>query len=344
MTVESSDSPTVAAIYKTYEEKKEDRRNYLGASVIGKPCHRALWYEFRWCGREQFDGRMLRLFETGHLEEARIIASLRGIGCEVYDRDEAGEQIGFINLSGHFRGHLDSMILGIPEAPKTWHVGEFKTHNEKSFKALQAKGVKESKPEHYAQMQCYMHETKTTRAIYIAANKNTSELYSERINYDEVEAESILASARKIIESKSPPAKIDGPSSFACKWCSHHSRCHGNPTGPSVPCDVTCRSCCHATPIIDDGQSAGWHCAKHNRHLSEADQAKACPDHIFIPDLVTFAKAIDGTDDEVMYENDSGNEIWTNGKGASDYSSVKLTQIAISQIKKTTKAVNEIPF
>ena len=37
---------------------------HLGASIIGKDCERALWYDFRWVTRWAFTGRMLRLFDT----------------------------------------------------------------------------------------------------------------------------------------------------------------------------------------------------------------------------------------------------------------------------------------
>ena len=48
------------------------------------------------------------------------------------------------------------MALGLLEAPKTWHVAEFKTHSAKSFAELVAKGVVLAKPQHAAQMQVYM--------------------------------------------------------------------------------------------------------------------------------------------------------------------------------------------
>ena len=62
--------PIVAAIYEQYEKrgKSELSRTYLGASIIGKECKRALWYDFRWATRESFDGRMYRLFQTGFAE------------------------------------------------------------------------------------------------------------------------------------------------------------------------------------------------------------------------------------------------------------------------------------
>ena len=70
--------PIAEAIYEQYEKREatEKARTYLGASIIGKECSRALWYDFRWASREKFDGRMLRLFQTGHLAEGRFVNDL----------------------------------------------------------------------------------------------------------------------------------------------------------------------------------------------------------------------------------------------------------------------------
>ena len=58
---------TPEAIYRAYEERsqKEKPRGYLGASSIGDPCHRRLWYGFRFATPESFEGRILRLFPNG---------------------------------------------------------------------------------------------------------------------------------------------------------------------------------------------------------------------------------------------------------------------------------------
>jgi hypothetical protein len=314
-----------------------------------------LWYDFRWAGSEEFDGRMLRLFETGNIEEARIIRNLREIGCEVHEfLPGTNVQIGVVALGGHFRGHLDGTVLGLPEAPKTWHVLEAKTHNEKSFKQLESKGVQVSKPEHFAQMQVYMHLTALTRAVYVAVNKNTSEVYVERVHYDFNVASRIIASAKSIIEAKSPPVKIGGPSSFDCKFCHHHARCHRPTEGPAVPVNVNCRTCCHATPIIEDGNDGPWKCEKFGKVLSEQEQAAACDHHIYIPDFITFAKPIDGTDGEVVYRNDDDNQEWMNGISSNAYSSAELATLnvgtvgdpAISAVKLTMggKVIQDCPF
>ena len=108
----------------------------LGASLIGRPCERALWMTFRWVEAKKFSGRMLRLFKRGQREEAEFIEELRGIGATVWDKDENGKQWTVSACNGHFGGSLDGVATGLPEAPKTVAVLEFKTHSSKSFADL----------------------------------------------------------------------------------------------------------------------------------------------------------------------------------------------------------------
>lgn len=68
-------------------EYNDGHRNHLGASIIGRECTRQLWYIFRWVKEAEFDGRMQRLFNRGHKEEARFIEWLEAIGCEVWSDD-----------------------------------------------------------------------------------------------------------------------------------------------------------------------------------------------------------------------------------------------------------------
>lgn len=284
----------VAAIYEQYEKRGESEkaRTYLGASVIGKECKRALWYAFRWATLEKFDGRMLRLFQTGHLEEPRMVADLRSIGATVYDVNPAdGKQFGFIGHGGHARGHMDGCAKGIPTGGQKWHVLEFKTHSAKSFATLKKDGVKKAKPEHYAQMTWYMGKSGMDRALYLAKNKDTDELYSERIEFDRVFFEQIEAKFDGIIFAAEPPAKIsDDPKFFICNWCSHSGVCHGH----RVPA-VSCRTCVHSTPEREgDGR---WSCGKHPdgsaSSIPVAVQRAACDDHLPLPFLLTYADAID---------------------------------------------------
>lgn len=300
---------TLDAIYRAYEAKAErSHRTYVGMSTMGNECDRALWMAFRWAHPpEQFDGRKLRLFETGHREEARMLDDLEMAGVVVHRfNPETNEQWAVAALGGHFRGHMDGQGEGILEAPTTRHVLEFKTHNEKSFKGLVKDGVKKSKPGHFAQMQLYMHFSGLTRAFYMAVNKNTDEIHTERVEYDGQAAIVLVARAERIIQSAEPPSRLhDDPTAkmaWVCNYCPAFAQCHGGQFAPR-----NCRTCIHSTPV--DG---GWHCERHGTIDTET-QRNGCSLHLFIPGLVPGEQIdADPEHETVTYRMKDGSE-WTDG-------------------------------
>lgn len=295
---EKPQSQTVAAIYSWWANKLEQPRAYLGGSVIGQECERRLWYSWRWCQPpgQEFDGRMRRLFNRGHREEAVFVQELRGIGVQVHDLDPAtGQQFRFKAVGGHCGVGLDAVLLGVPEAPKTYHLGEFKTHSAKNFATLK-KGVMAAKPEHYAQMMIGMHWAKLTRALYLAVNKDTDALYSERVRYDPSEAARLEAKAERIVYAQEPLVRIsDDPESWQCRFCTAKAVCHEAKMPP-----VNCRTCLHATPEKDgDGR---WSCARWGADIPVDAQRKGCPEHLYIPALVTWGEAVDASEAERWVE------------------------------------------
>jgi len=289
--------PIVAAIYAAYE-KSEAPRAHLGASRIGESCSRRLWLEWRWCGQEAFPGRVRRMFDTGKREESRLIADLRAIGCEVMEGPTPDEQWRVSACDGHFGGSLDAAGRGFPDAPKTWAVIEFKTHNEKSFRALEAKGVQQSKPVHYAQMTAYAGLTGMDRMVYVAVNKNTDEIYAERLHFDKDEFDRLMAKAQSIISAKEPPTRISDDATFyLCRFCPFHAQCHGE-ARPAV----TCRSCAHSTPVA----GGKWHCARFDAEIPEDAQRDGCADHRYIPALLDRVAELVESDergDRVQWRN-----------------------------------------
>ncbi len=299
--------PIATAIFETYEKANshDKARTYLGASVIGKECSRALWYDFRWTsGTKKWEGRMLRLFRTGDYEEGRMVADLRALGATVYDVDPAtGKQFEFVDHGGHMKGHMDGCGQHIPTGGNKWHVLEFKTHNDKSFKDLKAKGVRASKPEHYAQMMWYMGKSGMNRALYLAKNKNDEDIHSERIEFDVVEFERIQEKAKAIIFASQPPSKIsEDPKFYICNMCDHKAVCHGH----RVP-RVSCRTCCFSTPETDgDGR---WSCARHKTDIEVKVQRVGCDNHLPLPFLVTYAEAMDAGEGWIQFKRkDNGAE------------------------------------
>ncbi|NBS94784.1 MAG: oxidoreductase [Betaproteobacteria bacterium] len=295
-------SLTREAIFSGYEADASDGfRSHLGASIIGKECERALWYDFRWVTRSQFSGRVLRLFETGQLEESRLVRNLRRTGATVLEVDpQTGRQFRVVAHGGHFGGSLDGIAINLLEAPKSWHVLEFKTHANKSFTDLVAKKVRESKPQHFAQMQIYMALMAIDRAMYLAVNKDTDDLYVERVEADPKVASSLLAKAHRIIFAAAPPPRIsDDPAWYQCRMCDHAPVCHAKGSGAGMP-EVNCRTCLHSTPV-----EGGWHCDRHQKRLTEVDQRTGCDQHLYLPPLVP-ATQVDAGDDWVDYEFSNG--------------------------------------
>ena len=291
-------SLTREAIFAGYEADASDGfRSHLGASLIGKACERALWYDFRWTTKARFEGRVLRLFETGNREEERLVRNLRRTGATVLEVDpETGRQFRVQAHGGHFGGSLDGVALHLLEAPKAWHVLEFKTHSNKSFTDLVAKKVRESKPQHFAQMQIYMHLMGMNRAMYLAVNKDTDDLYVQRVEADVAYTEQLLEKARRIIFAPTPLPRIsEEPSWYQCRLCDHADVCHGTRAA-----EINCRTCLHSSPV-----EGGWHCDRHQKPLSEVDQRTGCEQHLYLPPLVAAAQ-VDAGDDWVDYEFSGG--------------------------------------
>ena len=332
------DKSTSAAIIKWYEKTADNnRRPHLGCSELGKECKRAVWYGFRWALTKQFEGRMLRLFLRGHREEELFMDELRAIGCEVYDRDpDTKQQHRFVGYKGHLQGSADAIGRGIPHGPKTWAIIECKTHGEKSFKDLIAKGVKTSKPEHYAQMMLYMGFSELERALYLAVNKNTDELYDEWVHFNQEEFDQYLAKAKDVIDSDTPPPGLStDPSWYQCKMCDFSPICHTE----QVP-DKNCRTCVHASPI-DEGQ---WLCADQNRNLSVAEQRIGCRAHLYIPPLINYAEATDAGDGWIKYQDKSSGTIFANVTEDCDRSEENMTNditicLTSSEIKVASRSI-----
>lgn len=257
-------------IYAAIQKEKADPDLYLGrlgSSFIGEECIRQIWLDWRGFAREQFEGRMLRLFETGHLQEARIVEDLRRAGFAVWDKREDGRQFELTDESGHFITKVDGVIKDVPESDKP-HVLEVKTHNKNSFSSLVKKGVQEAKPTHYSQMQISMALGGFTRALYVAVCKDDEQFYVERVKEDKVEQEKLKSKIIKLTEARLRPAGIsDDGSSFGCKFCSMKPVC----IKEAEPLRH-CRTCTMCTP----GQEGKWVCELNKDTLSIDRQRLGC--------------------------------------------------------------------
>ncbi|MEZ2132504.1 MULTISPECIES: oxidoreductase [unclassified Sinorhizobium] len=295
---------TVRLIYEAYEAAAE-YWDSLGISVgeANDPCDRALWYSFRWSSPlERHTGKQLRLFQTGNIEEERLVEDLQRIGIEVFGQQDKIRLVG-----AHVRGKCDGRAFGIPEAPKTEHLLEFKSANKKNFAIIEKKRCKEGKPLHYGQCQLGMHAFGLTRCLYLVSCKDSDSLYAERIEYDAEWTIRLLARLERIINSPEPPSRIsDKPDWFECTFCRHKPICKEG-AWPRV----TCRSCLFSTPEM--GGDGHWSCSRFAKPLSFDEQKEACPAHLHVPALVPGRQIdCDEAAETVTYELNTG-EIWTDG-------------------------------
>lgn len=299
---------TVDRIYAHYEQVADDGlREHLGASIIGHACNRYLWMKFRWVDVESLDGRMLRLFQTGHREEARLIADLRNAGVTVSEGTPDGKQHTVSSCGGHFGGSMDGILQGLVEAPQTWHVFEAKTYNTKDFKQLKDRGVLDVKPQHFSQMTIYMGLRGYERAAYFAVCKETDEIYMERVHFDRTEFDRLMKRAESIVFASEPPERISNDATWwQCKMCQFHGQCHGT----SAPI-VNCRTCAHSTPE----QSGTWSCARNQQEIKLVPK-QGCADHRHIPIMLrNFAEMTDANSEQnwVQYRNTLTGATFWNG-------------------------------
>ncbi|KAB1068884.1 PD-(D/E)XK nuclease family protein [Methylobacterium planeticum] len=306
-------SHTVLAIDAAYVEAARTGDSAgVPMSGVANPCDRALWYQFRWAAPgEGPEGARQRRFESGEIYEHRLLDMLRMIGCQVWEIDETtGKQIRVDLAGGHLRGKLDAVARGLPEAPATPHAIECKSSNDKSFKAIVKGPIRETKPEHFAQIQLYLHALDLRRGLYMLANKNDDAVHCERVEYDPVFCLALVARIERVVAAPRPPARLhDDPTSkaaFACQWCPARAICHE----AAFP-RQNCRTCMASTP--SDGPR--WDCERHKGRLSYDGMQAGCPDHLFIPELVPGSQEdADPERGTVTYRMADGS-VWVDGAG-----------------------------
>ncbi|MFA7281339.1 MAG: hypothetical protein WC100_14745 [Sterolibacterium sp.] len=216
---------------------REEVRLYLGASRLGVSCERALQYEYAQAsvdyGRD-FQGRMLRIFQRGHVIEDCMVGWLSEAGFELRTRDQQGEQFGFSVADGRLQGHADGVIVGGPEGfayPCLW---ENKCLGGKSWRDLEKNRLAVSKPVYAAQVALYqayldLHEHP---AIFTAVNADTMDIYAELVPFDGALAQRMSDRGAKVITATEAhellPRSFAEQTHFECRMCDWQDRCWRN--------------------------------------------------------------------------------------------------------------------
>ena len=213
---------------------RQSERQYLGASRLGVACERALQFEYAKApvdhGRD-IPGRMLRIFERGHVMEDCMVAWLRDAGFDLRTRKADGEQFGFSVAEGRLQGHIDGVIVGGPEGfacPALW---ECKCLGNKAWRELEKSGLAVAKPVYAAQVAIYQAYLELTEhpAIFTAINADTMEIYTELVPFDAALAQRMSDRAVKVITATDAgellPRAVNDQTHFECRMCAWQDRC-----------------------------------------------------------------------------------------------------------------------
>jgi len=166
---------------------------------------------------------------------------------------------------------------------------------------LSKKGLLKTDKVHYGQVQAYMGSIneieksgKTSwqtwgfdhwpdRALYLAANTDTDQLYAEIIGYDPKWWVASKRRAMRIASSDVPPERVKNNALYPpCSFCDYKPICH-----LGEPMEVNCRTCKHVDVAPHKyAQRVIWACGLHKRNLE--DDCKACDQYEPLINVIDF--------------------------------------------------------
>ncbi len=203
----------------------DELRRYIGASSIGRPCSREIWYAFSGVVGTQHPAQLKKTFDVGSQLEKLIVGYVRLAGFmvaePVHENDFLFVQDADVPI---FQGHLDGILLMPNETPV---ILEIKTARNSSFQKFQKHGLKLWSDAYWAQIQSYMGMSVYKRAVLLAMNKDTSELHHEWVDFDPLFYNGLKMKALAISTIDEPPERINRNASYyLCQNCQYKGVCH----------------------------------------------------------------------------------------------------------------------
>lgn len=220
-----------------------------------------MWFQFRHVKAPAFKQETLRTFRIGH--------ALEDLLCEWLGREVHMREAKLLNRWGGTLGLIDGMFKDGDE----FFLLENKTANDKRWKEMARKGIP---PEYLAQVQLYMHSSdqlsskgnKLTKCMFVVFNKNTSEIFTEIVEYNPVFALAQYERIHDVMDSEAVPyANVEAH----CNWCDYRTFCNGDGEVPTV----SCRTCANVS------MSSGQFVCEHG--------TTACERHIFHPQVMALS-------------------------------------------------------
>lgn len=211
------------------------RRTYLGASVLGDPCERAVQFHALGVEHDAPDrGVKQDIFARGHWIEAHMIRRLRAAGFVVADVDpRTGEQFETTWLGGQVKGHPDGLLLhwiGQDDAPITLPaLWECKGLGSKWWKKVVKDGLRWTFPRYFGQMQLLMGGFNIPRCLFTTINADTMERHHSIEIFDQATYANLLARAERVFLAVQAgellPRAFTDSARVECRMCNFSKAC-----------------------------------------------------------------------------------------------------------------------
>ena len=209
-------------------ERRNIKRSYLGLSECGHECKRYLWYVFNQKTVPGLDkavpeGRILRLFQLGNILEEQTRADFMAAGFAMCSDQK---EVRFDYQGTTLKGHIDGVMTGLKESDQP-HLWEFKTCNQAGFnKLLKLNSYEAWEKKYKFQIHAYALGLKLDRILVTVYNKNTSELYQERIRLDKDWIIKQLQEVFSSITLSDPPERLCPRADWwVAKFCPYQKVC-----------------------------------------------------------------------------------------------------------------------
>ncbi|MDI6603045.1 MAG: PD-(D/E)XK nuclease family protein [Patescibacteria group bacterium] len=200
--------------YLDREREKEDKeRTRFYISESGK-CSRAIFFRFKRAPKKELEAERLRVFEFGNHIQQIVLRPLVSLGLvETTEVPIPPHQI--------ISGRAD-IILKVG--------GERYVVDVKSISGrMNLTKMERPMPEHYEQVQLYLHFFKIKKGILLYVNKDTQELKDFVFDYDGYLIEKLLKRFENLklkIESNIIPNRLsDYPINWQCQNCEYREIC-----------------------------------------------------------------------------------------------------------------------
>ena len=205
-------------------------RDYLGASIIGDECARAIQYAW-WCIPD-LPARVQRIFDRGHAHETLALADLIRAGFLF----APAEALAFASPDGYLQGHADGIITSGPALPGVNlalpTIWECKCLNAKNWRAVSKDELAKTFPKYATQIAVYQHFlNKPNPALVTCINADTCEVLHFTLPFDAMRARAAIERAEQIVAATKVgellPRFTTDHTNWKCGICPHQQRCWG---------------------------------------------------------------------------------------------------------------------